>query len=61
MTLLDPAARPTASEVLEKWNKMSKPGRFGRVLRLRPREEPAPISAIIGFFDRLGAIPTLFS
>ncbi|KZV68674.1 hypothetical protein PENSPDRAFT_652984 [Peniophora sp. CONT] len=61
MTALDPAARPTATEALNKWNATSKPSRYGRALRLRRRDEPIPVTVIISLFDRLGAIPAFFS
>ncbi|KZV68671.1 hypothetical protein PENSPDRAFT_609701 [Peniophora sp. CONT] len=60
MTARKPAARPTATEALEMWKAMSKPGRYGRALRLQPREEPAAATFIIGFLDRIGAVSALF-
>ena len=60
MTPLDPAARVTAAEALEKWNNMKKPGKYGRALRLRPRDVPGVVRAIIGLFDSIGAISKVF-
>ncbi|VDB85840.1 unnamed protein product [Peniophora sp. CBMAI 1063] len=61
MTARDPTARPTAAEALAQWTALPKPGRYGCALRLRGRDELAPVSAIIGLFDRIGAFPALFT
>ncbi|VDB85820.1 unnamed protein product [Peniophora sp. CBMAI 1063] len=59
MTALDPSARPTAAQALDLWKTMSKPGRYGRALRLKPRKESVVVGFVIGLFNRIGAIPSL--